>query len=173
MAVGECGLDFTSKPLNELHQKQIFRKQLELARKHDLPVLVYTRGSYQDFCGILKPYLTWIKALVHGYADPSLKNLRELVQKGVYIGLTGTVCDDREEQFNKNLVPAIPLDKLMIETDSPYRFPRNVPGHWGNSFNEPCLLPFIIRKVTRLRQDCSEKELALSTTEVAKEFFKL
>lgn len=175
VAVGECGLDYSGslKPLNALHQKQVFRKQLELAAKHKLPVFAHSRNSHVEFFGILKPYLSWIKAVVHCYADPSLQNLRELLRNGVYIGLTGIICDKREGRFNKDLISAIPLDRMMIETDSPYLFPRNVPGPWGNWQNEPCLMPFIIRKIAQVRGDCTEKDVAMRTTEVAKEFFDL
>jgi TatD DNase family protein len=66
------------------------------------------------------------------------------------------------------------MDRLMLETDSPYFMPRNVPGKWGQNWhNEPCLIPFIAKKIAHVRRDCTEAEVAIKTTEVAKEFFKM
>lgn len=102
----------------------------------------------------------------------SLKAIRELLRNNVYIALNGIICDRRERHFSPEIVSEIPLDRLMLETDSPYLMPRNVPGQWGANWrNEPCLIPFIVKRIVHVRGDCTETEVAMKSTEVAKMFF--
>jgi TatD DNase family protein len=102
-----------------------------------------------------------------------VEHVKELLQMGCYIGLTGMICDEREGRFNTDIIPHIPLDRLMVETDSPYLFPRNVPRPWGKWSNEPCLVPYVVRKIVEVCGDCTEEQAAIGTTEVAKAFFGL
>jgi TatD DNase family protein len=96
-----------------------------------------------------------------------------LLEAGVFIGLTGMICDERPGRFNIDIISEIPLDRLMVETDSPYLFPRNVPRPWGKWNNEPCLTSYVVKKIVEVRGDCSEAEVAKKTTDVAKAFFGL
>ena len=174
VAVGECGLDYCRAKEHALYQKQVFRKQLALAEKTGLPLFLHSRDSHADFFSILKPYLGRVKAVVHCHTDPSIKNLKELLDAGCYIGLTGIICDERKGRFNKEIVKHIPLDRLMVETDAPFLLPRNaLGGHQDRRRNnEPCLLPFVVREIAKL-QDCGPKKIAHKTTEAAKQFFGL
>lgn len=111
--------------------------------------------------------------MVHCHTDPSVKNLRELLAAGVFVGLTGIVADKREGRFNEEIVREIPLSRLMVETDAPFLMPRNVPREFWGERNEACLLPFVVKKIARIRGHCTEQEVAESTTKLAKEFFGL
>lgn len=171
VAIGEIGLDYNGKSFNPLHQKQVFRKLLPLGSKHNIPLYLHNRNAHSDFLSILKPFLPSTKAVVHCHTDPSLKNLKELLAAGVYLGLSGIVADKRVGRFNGEIVGEIPLDRMMIETNAPFLMPRNVPKDvWGER-NEACLLPFVGRKIAQIRGDCTDQKVAESTTRVAKEFF--
>ena len=118
--------------------------------------------------------------MVHCYTDPSVKNLQELLQVGFYIGLTGVNSDLREGRFITGIIREIPLDKLMVETDSPYLFPRNLyEERWLRHedryqwMNEPCMTSYVVDRIVQVRGDCIEVEVANKTTENAKEFFRL
>jgi TatD DNase family protein len=173
VAIGEIGLDYHGKSFNPLHQRQVFRKLLSLASKHSLPLYLHNRDAHSDLLSILKPFLSHTMAVVHCHTDPSLKNLKELLAAGVYVGLTGIIADKRVGRVNGEIVGEIPLHKMMIETDAPFLMPRNVPKDaWGER-NEACLLPFVVRKIAQMRGDCTDREVAESTRRVAKEFFGL
>ena len=173
VAVGECGLDYDRKFSTHQHQKLVFQKQLSLAQRLHKPVFLHSRDAHTDFLSILKPFLPHIQAVAHCHTDPSLTNLRELLDAGVYIGLTGMICDERPGRFNTEIIPHIPLERIMVETDSPYLFPRNVPRPWGKWQNEPCLTSWVVRKIVEVRGDVTEEEVARKTTEVAMGFFRL
>jgi TatD DNase family protein len=173
VAVGECGLDYDRKFSTHSDQHIVFKTQLQLAQKLQKPVFLHSREAHADFLNILKPFLSSIKAVAHCHTDPSVDNLRQLLDAGGYIGLTGMICDERPGRFNTDIVSEIPLDRLMVETDAPYLFPRNVPRPWGKWNNEPCLTSFVVKKIVEVRADCSEEEVARKTTEVSKAFFGL
>jgi len=173
VAVGECGLDYDRKFSTHEHQKHIFQKQLSLAQSLSKPVFLHSRDAHTDLLSILKPFLPHIKAVAHCHTDPSIANLQELLAAGVYIGLTGMICDEREGRFNTEVIRHVPLERMMVETDSPYLFPRNVPRPWGKWQNEPCLTGFVVRKIVEVKGDVGEEEVARKTTEVAKAFFGL
>jgi TatD DNase family protein len=173
VAVGECGLDYDRKFSTHEDQKLVFEKQLALAKKLKKPVFLHSRDAHDDFLSILKPFLSSVKAVAHCHTDPSVDHLQELLQAGIFIGLTGMICDERPGRFNTSVIPEIPLDRLMVETDSPYLFPRNVPRPWGNWQNEPCLTSFVVKKIVQVRGDCNEEEVAQKTSEVAARFFGL
>jgi len=173
VAVGECGLDYDRKFSTHEDQKIVFQKQLTLASRIHKPIFLHSREAHTDFIEILKPFLASVKAVAHCHTDPSVDHLRELLEAGLYIGLTGMICDERPGRFNAEIIPEIPLERLMVETDSPYLFPRNVPRPWGNWQNEPCLTSFVVRKIVDCRKDCTREDVAKKTTEVARAFFQL
>jgi TatD DNase family protein len=174
VAVGECGLDYDRKFSTHSDQKLVLEEQLVLAQRLGKPVFLHSRDAHADFLSILGPFLAkGLKAVAHCHTDPSVANLQELLSAGLYIGLTGMICDEREGRFNKDILEHLPLEKLMVETDTPYLFPRNVPRPWGKWENEPCLLSYVVRKIVEVCPEYTEEEVARKTTEVAKEFFGL
>ena len=173
VAVGECGLDYDRKFSTHEHQKLVFQKQLALAKGLSKPVFLHSRDAHADFLSILKAYLPHIKAVAHCHTDPSLANLQELLDAGLYIGLTGMICDERPGRFNAEIIRHVPLERMMVETDAPYLFPRNVPRPWGKWQNEPCLTSWVVKKIVELRGDVGEEKVARKTTEVAMAFFAL
>jgi TatD DNase family protein len=173
VAVGECGLDYDRNFSTPEDQKVVFRKQLTLAQRLNKPVFLHCREAHKDFVNILKPFSSAVKAVVHCYTDPSVQHVQELLAMGCYFGLTGIICDERKGRFNTDIISYIPLDRMMVETDSPFLFPRNVPRPWGEWGSEPCLLPYVVKKIVDVCGDCTNEECAKGTTDVAKAFFKL
>jgi TatD DNase family protein len=104
VAVGECGLDYDRKFSKKEDQKVVFRKQLCLAQKLGKPVFLHSRAAHKDFLEMLKPFLSTIKAVAHCHTDPTVAHLQELLQAGVYIGLTGMACDERKGRFNPDII---------------------------------------------------------------------
>lgn len=177
VAIGVCGLDYNNMPDKEpsvLNQKKVFRAQLMLAYNLGLPVFLHSRESHADFLSILKPFIGKVKGVVSCPTDTSFKNLGELLQAGLYIGLTGAITD---EKFNTGIVSKIPLERVMLETGAPHFAPKNAPrfsNEWRTyGANEPCMATFIVKEMTRLRKNCTEREVAHITTNVAKKFFRL
>ena len=89
-----------------------------------------------------------------------------------HIGITGWICDERRGTHLIPLVPNIPADRLMIETDAPYLLPRNLESKPKNRRNEPCYLPFVCRAVAAATNR-SKEEVARQTSDTARDFFGL
>ena len=156
------------------NKSKVFRKQLALAQKVGLLLLLHCRNAHEDFMNILKPFLGCVKAVVHCHTDPSIRNTKELVDAACYIGSSGIVCDERPGRFNPDIVQYIPEDRLIVESDSQFLIPRTTPSGKRDQHrsNEPCLVPFVVRRISHLTGR-SELEIAHKSAEVAKEFFRL
>lgn len=132
-AIGECGLDFNRNFSSKQSQLYCFDMQIKLAIKYKLPLFLHDRDAHNDFLKVLDKYkegLSNIKVVVHCFTGTK-EEVKQYIERGFYIGITGWICDTRR---NKDLVEAvkeIPLDRLMIETDSPFLSPtkqrRNTP----------------------------------------------
>jgi len=182
VAIGECGLDYSSPNFDcnrEIEpQKQVFRRQLALADKYDLPVFAHCRKAHKDFLDMVKPWLQRHpgRLVVHCHTDPDVTHLKELLNAGAWIGLTGIITDRREGRFNTDIICEIPWDRLMIETDAPFLLPSNacaikdIDPKWQN---EPCLLPFVAEKIAQVSGDVRAAEVAAITTKNALKFFGL
>ncbi len=171
-AIGECGLDFNRNFSPPDAQRKAFVEQLELAVAIDKPVFLHQRDAHQDFIDILKPFLPKLKgACLHCFTG-SEQELVECVEHGLYIGVTGWICDERRGQELKRIVKLIPQGRLMVETDAPYLLPRDMRPKPKSSRNLPQYLPHIVAEVARCRDE-SIQELMQHTTETAREFFDL
>lgn len=120
VAVGEIGLDYhyADNAPREV-QKQFFEAQLQLAQKHDLPVIIHDREAHGDTMELLRKYKP--KGIVHCFSG-SVEMAREIVSLGMYIGLGGVVTFKNARQ-PVEVAAAVPLDRLVLETDAPYMAP--------------------------------------------------
>src|SRR6478672_10795720 len=84
------------------------------------------------------------RGVIHCFTNESLDVLRQYLSLNLYIGITGWVCDDRRGKDLAKLIPHIPLDRLLIETDAPFLLPRNIPKPWPSN-NEPSYLPYVVK----------------------------
>jgi len=100
------------------------------------------------------------------------ESLREFVAMGLYIGITGWICDERRGEHLKEIVSVIPDDRLMIETDSPYLLPRTIRPRPKSRRNEPAHLIEVLKTVAKARAQ-TEEHVAAITTANAKRFFRL
>jgi TatD DNase family protein len=172
VAAGECGLDYFRDLSPRSDQCRAFEAQLELARNAELPVFLHQRDAHADFRSILAQFRDRLgPVVVHCFTD-TRKALFDYLDLDCHIGITGWVCDERRGLELKELVPSIPIDRLMLETDAPYLKPRNLRPKVRTHRNEPCWLPWIGGTVAALRGE-SPASLAQRTSANARAFFDL
>lgn len=172
VAVGECGLDYFRNFSPRDAQLSAFRRQLDIATETKKPLFLHQRDAHDDFVAILEPYLPNIsRAVAHCFTGTE-ESLREYLQMGLYIGITGWICDERRGQNLYDIVSVIPDDRLMVETDAPYLLPRTLRPRPKTRRNEPMYLPEVVRTVAAARGQ-SPDHVARVTTENAQRFFAL
>lgn len=165
LAIGEIGLDYYWQDDNKAEQKEIFIKQLDLARKLKLPVVIHSRDSIDDCLEILKDYPD-LKVQIHCFAY-SYIHLMECMKRGYYISIGGVVTYKNAEN-EKNAAINVDLDKLMLETDSPYLSPEPYRG----MRNDPRKIVEVAREIANLR-GIKLSKLAKRTSKNAMEFFNI
>ena len=168
VAVGECGLDFNRNYSPHPSQEKWFVAQLELAAELGKPLFLHSRDAHPRFAEILRN-LRVGKAVAHCFTGEAAE-LRAYLDLGLYIGITGWICDERRGRHLVELVKEIPADRLLLETDSPYLTPRDLQPQPKARRNEPAHLPHILRAVARARGESAET-LAAATTRNAMAFF--
>lgn len=170
VAVGECGLDYFRNLSPRDAQRIAFERQLDLATESGLPVFLHQRDAHVEFVDILKPRLDGLtRAVAHCFTGTE-SELCELLDLGLYVGITGWICDERRGSHLKDIVHLIPHDRLMIETDAPYLLPRSLSPKPRTHRNEPMWLVEILRVIAEARGEALET-LAAATTHTAEEFF--
>ena len=170
VAIGECGLDFNRNYSPHPSQEKWFVSQLELAAELGKPLFLHSRDAHPRFAEILRN-LRIGKAVAHCFTGEAAE-LRAYLDLGLYIGITGWICDERRGRHLVELVKDIPQDRLLLETDSPYLTPRDLHPQPKARRNEPAHLPHILRAVARARGEAPEA-LAEVTTRNARAFFGL
>jgi TatD DNase family protein len=172
VAVGECGLDYFRNFSPREAQLEAFRRQLKIAQDTGLPVFLHQRDAHDDFVEVLEPALPNLsRAVAHCFTGEH-ESLREYIAMGLYIGVTGWICDERRGKHLYDIVSIVPDDKLLIETDAPYLLPRTIQPKPKTRRNEPAYLPEVLRVLAQARGQ-SEKHVARITTENATRFFAL
>lgn len=172
VAIGECGLDFNRDFSPRPQQEAVFEAHLKLAVELNMPVFLHCRDAHERFMAILTPYLDKLPGVVLHCFTGSEEELKACLEAGLYIGITGWVCDERRGEALRAIVPLIPDDKLMIETDAPYLLPRDLKPKPKSRRNEPCYLPHIASEIAALRQQDTE-QLITQTTLNTRRFFGL
>lgn len=169
VAVGECGLDFNRNFSPPDIQKRWFEEQIQLAIEVDLPLYFHERDAFEDFYNIVQKYDLKGKGVVHCFTG-SKEALSKYLSLGFYIGITGWVCDEKRGKELQKIVPLIPLDRLMLETDAPFLTPHNIKPR--PKYNEPKYIGSVVKMVAGL-YGISQEKLIKITTENAKRFFGL
>lgn len=172
VAIGETGLDFNRNFSPPEQQISTFEAQIELAAELEKPLFLHERDAYQKEIEILRAYRDDIKdAVIHCFTG-NKEALFGYLDLDMHIGITGWVCDERRGLELAEIVSNVPLDRLMIETDAPFLLPRNIDPKPESRTNEPCYLPWVVKKLA----DCfglAEETITQSTTNTAINFFKL
>ncbi len=172
VAIGECGLDYYRNFSPRQAQLHAFRAQLDLAIEASLPVFLHQRDAHDDFIEVLEPMMPRLsRAVAHCFTGEG-ESLREYLAMGLWIGVTGWICDERRGAHLQDIVATIPDDRLLIETDAPYLLPRTIQPKPKSRRNEPAYLPEVLRVVADARGQ-SEEHVARITTENAIRFFDL
>jgi TatD DNase family protein len=165
VAVGECGLDYFVEGLDADAQRFYFRRQLELARDFDLPVIVHARRAFEEAIAELRR-LPGLRGVVHSWAG-SEEQARQLIAMGFCLGLGGPVTYERAKRIRR-VAAAMPLEFLLLETDAPDQ-PDS--GRRGER-NEPAHLATVLDCIARLR-GVDREEIAQATTANARRLFAL
>lgn len=172
VAVGECGLDYFRNYSPRQAQLDAFQAQLDIAAATGLPVFLHQRDAHDDFVEVLEPMLPKLtRAVAHCFTGEG-ESLREYLKMGLWIGITGWICDERRGAHLHDIVSVIPDDRLLIETDAPYLLPRTIRPKPKSRRNEPAYLPEVLRVVAEARGQ-SEEHVAKITTANATDFFAL
>lgn len=167
VAIGEIGIDcYWSKEFLE-QQKEAFRLQLEIAAKKDLPVIIHSRESTEIIINIIKELRHLdVRGVFHAYSG-SKETYRELERLGDwYIGIGGVLT--YKKASIAETVKEIPLEKILLETDSPYLTPVPFRG----KRNESSYIPYIAQKLAELTGR-ELQEIAVTTTSNAQKLFKI
>lgn len=151
-AIGECGLDFNRNFSTKADQLRIFEQQLELAVQSKKPVFLHERDAFDEQIRLLQHYRPQLVGGVAHCFTGNTAQMQAYLDLDLYIGITGWVCDTKRGLDLQAAVKTLPLDRLLLETDSPYLRPKGLPNNRkidGGS-NEPAYLPFIAEQVAQL-----------------------
>jgi TatD DNase family protein len=170
VAIGECGLDFNRNYSPHPDQEKWFVAQLELGIELGKPLFLHSRDAHPRFSEILHSHRPE-KAVAHCFTGEQAE-LHAYLDLGLYIGITGWICDERRGRHLVKLVRDIPRDRLLLETDSPYLTPRDLKPQPRARRNEPAFLPHILGAVARALGRPAE-EVAADTTRNAVALFGL
>ena len=169
-AIGETGLDYFRNISPPDIQKKSFGMHIEIAKELSLPLYLHQRDAHGDFIRIIKENISnFPKFVVHCFTGTQAE-LDEYLELGAYIGLTGWICDEKRNIDLRKSIKNIPIEKMMIETDSPYLIPKNLMVKPKKNVNEPKYLPHIANEICELTGYDLE-ELKSATSNNAIEFF--
>jgi len=165
VAIGECGLDYFYEHSPKEQQLKTLKFQIELALKHDLPLIFHVREAFDDFWPIFDSY-QGIRGVVHSFTD-SKANLDKILQRGLSVGVNGIAT------FTKNagqleVYKSIPLQNLVLETDAPFLTPAPLRGR----VNVPANVSLVAEFLAALRGE-SLTDLAEATTLNARRLFSI
>lgn len=171
-AIGECGLDFNRNFSVPKQQLKVFKEQINLASQLDMPLFLHQRDAFEPWFSALKPFIDKIPAMVAHCFTGNKHELEQCVSAGMYIGITGWLCDERRGQELRDIVNIIPLEQLLIETDAPYLTPRTIRPKPKSSRNEPSYLPYVVEQLAKLTA-IDPKEIACQTRLNTKKIFDI
>lgn len=171
-AIGECGLDFNRNFSAPEQQLTVFKEQINLAEQLSMPLFLHQRDAFEPWFNELKPYIERVPAMIAHCFTGNKDELEQCISAGMYIGITGWLCDERRGQPLQDVVSMIPLNRLLIETDAPYLTPRSIKPKPKSSRNEPSYLPYIIEKIASIIA-LDPKEIACQTSINARQVFNL
>ena len=163
VAIGEIGLDYYYEHSDKKIQIKVFREQLELAKELNMPTIIHNRESDDDLYHNIKES-NINKGVIHCYSS-DIKYANKLFELGLIVSFTGIITFSKKLQ---EVVKEIPMDKIMIETDSPYLTPIPFRG----KRNEPYMVKYVAEKIAEIK-NISVEEVAEITTKTAKDFFSI
>lgn len=166
VAVGETGLDYYYKHSFSETQKHFLRKYLHLALECQLPVVIHCREAFDDLFEILDTEYQTAPGVIHCFTG-TLAEAEQVIKRGLFLSLSGIVTFKKSDEL-REVAEFVPLEQLLIETDTPYLAPQS---HRGKP-NEPSYLLEIAEMIARVK-GISVEEVARATTENACRLFSL
>tara|TARA_B100000586_G_scaffold237953_1_gene189502 strand:+ start:160 stop:903 length:744 start_codon:yes stop_codon:yes gene_type:complete len=166
VAVGEAGLDYHYDYSPRADQRKVFAKQVEMANKSNLPLVIHTREAWEETFKILDSEGVPKSTVFHCFTGGTIE-AKECLERGAYLSFSGIITFKRSESL-REAASECPLDRAMIETDSPYLTPVPLRG----KKNEPANVGLVGQELAYL-QDKSSEEIALATTQNALDFYGL
>ncbi|AKL97441.1 TatD family hydrolase [Endomicrobium proavitum] len=166
IAVGEAGLDYHYETESKQLQKEVFIKQIDIAIKHNKPLIIHCREAFDDIINILKAYKTLPKGVVH-YFTGAAQEAKFFTDRGFLLGVDGPVTYPKNETL-RQVVAETDISKLLIETDCPYLSAQNYRGQR----NEPAYVIETLKAIAAIKR-ISYEEAAKITTDNAKKLFNI
>jgi len=145
VGIGECGLDYYWDTSKKELQKEVFKKQIELSIKYDLPLVIHSRDAIGDTLEILKSFNRPLKVVMHGYSG-SLEMAKEFIKIGLKIGIGGVVTFKNAKNV-KEVVKELDLSNFILETDCPYLTPVPYRGKRNASY----YIPLIANEIANIK----------------------
>lgn len=164
-AVGECGLDYSCDDVDKSAQQRLFAGQLSLAREFRLPIVIHAHKAVEDVIRMIRSS-GHNHGLVHSF-NGSLQQATRLIDLGYKLGFGGAVTYSRATRLQE-LIKAIPVESIVLETDAPYQ----PPSQYNGQRNEPAYITDVLRCVSEVK-NLPVEELAQATTGNAIELFGL
>ncbi|MGM8215722.1 TatD family hydrolase [Bacillaceae bacterium W0354] len=167
VAIGEMGLDYHWDKSPKDVQKEVFRKQIQLAKKVDMPIIIHNREATEDIITILKEEnASEVGGIMHCFSD-NVDYAKECIDLGFHISLGGPVTF-KNATDPKVVAQEVPIERLLIETDCPFLAPHPNRG----KRNEPAYVKLVAEKIAELR-GMDLEALAEQTTKNAKKIFSI
>ncbi|AZV40786.1 TatD family hydrolase [Peribacillus asahii] len=167
VAIGEMGLDYYWDKSPKEIQMEVFRKQIRLAKRVKLPIIIHNREATADIITILREEeASLVGGIMHCFSG-SVETAKECLEMNFYISLGGPVTFKNAKK-PKEVAAEVPLDRLLIETDCPYLAPHPFRG----KRNEPAYVKLVAEQIASIKQ-VSVEEVARITTENAKKIFAI
>jgi len=153
-AIGEIGLDYYWVKDNKEEQKELFKKQIDLANKYNLPIIVHTRDSIQDCFDILKEKRA--KGVIHCYTG-SYEMAKEFIKIGFKLGIGGVLTFKNSKLYE--VIEKIDLENILLETDSPFLTPEPFRGKQNNSAN----VYYVAKRISEIKGIPVEEVIKITT----------
>ena len=167
VAIGEIGLDYYWNKENKDLQRYAFIKQIELANKYNLPIVIHTREAVDDTIDILKNKIEATKKGIFHCCPLNRELVKQALKMGFYISFAGPVTFKNSKNANE-IIQMVPLDKMVIETDSPYLAPEPHRGTRNDSRN----VKYIAEKIANVKE-MSLEDIAKITYKNAMKIFEI
>lgn len=164
VAVGEIGLDYYWDTASHDVQKKWFVRQLELAKELDLPVIIHSRDAAEDTWNVMKEHAQGLRGVIHCFSY-SKEMAEQYVKMGFHIGIGGVVTFKNGKKL-KEVAQAIPMDRILLETDCPYLAPEPFRGKRNSSL----YIPYIAQAIADIK-GITYNEVVAQTEKNAKELF--
>lgn len=167
VAAGEIGLDYHWDEPDRETQRHWFRRQLQLARKAALPIVVHSRDAAKDTLDIIKEErASDMGGVIHCFSY-GVETAREYLDMGFYLGIGGVLTFKNSRKL-KEVVKYMPMERIVLETDSPYLSPEPFRGSRNSSLN----LPYVVKAISEIRE-ISREDVIRITEENARRLYRL